>query len=59
MRSKEFLIRKCPTQEDALAQLFERLLAHLKDKPTWQWRRQPEIEEYESGWSAYARIEYT
>jgi hypothetical protein len=59
MRGKEFLIRKCPTQEDALAQLFEALLAHLRDKPpVWQWRGRPEIKQHESGWSAYARIEY-
>lgn len=58
MRSKEFLVQKCPTMSDALAELFGEVIEHLKDKTTWQWLIRPEAIQHENGWSAYARIAY-
>ena len=59
MRKKEFLIKGCETKEQALANLFEELLAHLKDKSVWKWRNMPETNQHDTGWAAYARIEFT
>ena len=60
--TKEFLINEdSPTQENALARLFEELHAYLEkhQSKSWKWRKEPEVQQYAPRgiWKAYARIE--
>ena len=61
-RGIEILVKGAQTQEDALAELFERLLDEIRKLPgvvVWGWRIKPETDRKYNpdNWWAYARIE--